>query len=318
MAVDLVVGQRQKLVRNYFTRNPRIAVREYAKVVIGIALIAIGESVAFLAVVGVLLLLWGIVGFARYGIHLLRTRPRATDAQMDNWKNEALIPIAERGARRLNVHPTELGSADDESGRLIFVGIPDFGEETSSVVKGKRGKDGVRRFSAYEVMVLYLSNWRLPVYTSILDMETGNFVTDETKEYNLSQVDGIETFSDRINQSSSSGGKKSAGDEADAVAVHWTRQQSITLVVSGRRVVDLLIGVATGQTVQIENVTEQSEADALIARLREHLRMHHHGAQQNATLGNVGHSAPDLQAGVGLELPPQSSPGPHGIGGRDE
>jgi hypothetical protein len=288
-------------------------------VIIGIALIVIGERVAFLAVAGVLILLWGIVGFARYGIHLLRTHPRAADAQLDNWKDEALIPIAERGARRLNVHPTELGSADDESGRLIFVGIPEFGEGASSIVKSKRGKDGVRRFSAYEVMVLYLSNWRLPVYTSILDMETGNFVTDETKEYNLSQVDGIETFSDRISQSNSrSNGKKPAEDEADAVAVHWTRRQSITLVVSGRRAVDLLIGVAAGQTVQIENVTEQSEADALIARLREHLRMHHHGVQQNATLGNVGSSALDLQAGVGLELPPQSSPGPHGIGEGDE
>jgi hypothetical protein len=237
---------------------------------------------------------------------------------MDSWKNEALVPIAERGARRLNVHPTELDSADDESGRLIFVGIPDFGEDTSSVVKGKRGKDGVRRFSAYEVMVLYLSNWRLPVYTSILDMETGNFVTDETKEYNLGQVDGIETFSDRINQSSSSGNKKSAGGDVDAVAVHWTRQQSITLVVSGRRVVDLLIGVATGQTIQIENVTEQSEVDALIARLREHLRMHHHGAQQNVALGTIGYSPPGLQTGLGLELPPQPSPGPHGIGIGDE
>lgn len=317
MAVELSASERQKRVRNYFTPDPRIRVRDYVKVAVGIVLIVAGASAAFFRIVGVLVLLWGIAGFALYGIRVLRRRPRATDQQIDQWKYDALAPIAERGSKRLNVHPTELEAADDEGGRLVFVGIPDFGEGTASVVKSKRGKDRVWRFSAYEVMVLYLSNWRLPVYTSILDMETGNFVTDETKEYNLSQVDGIETFSDRINKvSKGTGDKKSADDE---MVVHWTRQQSITLVVSGRRVVDLLIGVATSQSVQIENVTAQSEIDALIARLREHLRMHHHGAQRHHDgLGSLGQSPLGPPASLSLDLPPQSSPGSRGIGPGDD
>ena len=77
------------------------------------------------------------------------------------------------------------------------------------------------------------------------------------------------------------------------------------------------IGVAAGERVEIENVTPQSEIGGLIASLREHLRMHHHGAQQH-TLGSIENSPLGPQADLGLELPPQSPPDLHGIGAGDE
>lgn len=304
--------QRGDLVRKYFIPDPATPVFVYIKLAVGLLLFILGlASNGILAFLGFVILAWGGYGFIRYMMVVNRARPKATDAQMDAWLNEALLPIVMQGVQRLSVHPTELAYPPAENGqlgdehRLVFVGIPDL---ENFPYRRARGKDGQLRFSAYEIMVVFLSSWRMPVYECVLNMETGNTVTDATREYHLNQVDGVETVSDRVNvYRNDSTGQESATPGPSAIG-HVTRRQYVQLVVSGREAIRLQMAIADGDTARLEG-TPHSNADNLIATLREHLRQHHHGAQPGQP-GLTGSQPAQLgePSRLGFDLPPEAPP----------
>ncbi len=293
---------RVELVNKYFIPTPPDPVSEYVKLGIGGGLLLIGlvvgcgvggASGACLGVlpglIGVGLLISGIIGYLNYRGKLAAATPKATDAQMEAWLVEAVQPIVKAGYTRLNVHPTELGSGS-RAQYLVFRGIPDFGEVPYA---SARGRDRVMRFSAYKFVMVYLSDWRLPVYECILDVATGTTFVDSTKEYALNQVDGMETVSDRINVFNSAAGAPMHAPPPTTVMGHVTRVQIVRLVVSGRPVIRLLTGIAAGDAVQIEGVS-MSPIDGMISQLREHLR---------ARTGAAAHpGAPGLGGAVPQQL----------------
>ena len=304
--------QREDLVRKYFIPDPATPVFVYIKLAAGLLLFFLGlVSNGILAFLGFVILAWGGFGFFRYMREVNRARPKATDPQMDAWLNEALLPIVTQGVQRLSVHPTELAYPPTENGqlgdehRLVFVGIPELEDFP---YRRARGKDGQMRFSAYQIMVVFLSSWRMPVYECVLNMETGNTVTDATREYHLNQVDGVETVSDRVNvYRNVSTGQESATPGPSAIG-HVTRRQYVRLVVSGREAIRLQMAIADGDTARMEG-TSNSNADNLIATLREHLRQHHHGAQP-AQPGLTGNQPAQLggPSKLGFDLPPEAPP----------
>ena len=263
--------ERAKRVRNYFVEPPKVPLKDFAKAAAGLILILIGAHVPFLLLVGLAFLVWGGFGIVRYARDISGMRPKATDQEMDAWLAQALPPLVLEGGKRLNVHPTELAGSAEES-YLVFVGFPNIEE-----VKIKRGDDGKIRYSNYEILVVFLSNWRLPVYEVNYDIQHDITVSDNTKEYNLGQVDGIETFSDRINVLSVKDGGKQ-GPPSSGVIGHVTRAQMLSLMVSGNRAVTLVVGVTGSESVKIENAADSSMIDSGISRLREHLRAQHQGA----------------------------------------
>lgn len=305
--------ERAKRVRNYFAKPPKQPVREYVKAAFGLLLIIIGAHVAFLLVVGLLILAWGGIGIARYASKIAAARPKATDAEMDAWLEAALIPTAENGAKRLNMHPTELVGSMEES-RLIFAGFPNVPN-----VQIARGEDKKLRYSHYEILVVFLSNWRLPVYQVNYDMENDVAAYENTKEYNLGQVDGIETSNDRVNVLSvkSSSSKDDKQDVATtSVMGHVTTAQLLSLMVSGNRAVTLITGVTGKESVRVENVDDPSSIDRGISRLREHLRTRHQGASPSVAglPSSGGPSGLGAPAGLGLDLPPQAASRPDALG----
>jgi hypothetical protein len=305
--------ERARRVRNYFTIPPKPPIKDYVKAAVGLILILTGAHVAFLLVVGLAILVWGGVGIARYAYKVTTTRPKATGAEMDAWLEEALIPTAQTGAKRLNVHPTELvGSMEDS--RLIFVGFPNIEN-----VRIARGDDKKMRYSHYEILVVFLSNWRLPVYEVNYDMVNGFTVLENTKEYNLGQVDGIETSSDRVNVLSVESGNTKDGKQATQASTgaigHVTNAQILSLMVSGNRAVTLITGVADSESVRIENVDDPSRIDNGISRLREHLRVRHQGAYPaGAGLpGGGGPASLGAPPDLGLDLPSQRTSQPNAL-----
>jgi hypothetical protein len=294
--------------------RPKQPTKDYVKAALGLILVIVGAHVPFLLVIGLVILVWGGIGIARYAVKVAAARPKATGAEMDAWLEEALIPTAQTGAKRLNVHPTELvGSMEDS--RLIFVG---FLNEPN--VQIAWGEDKKLRSSHYEIVVVFLSNWRLPVYEVYYDMEHGFTVLENTKEYNLGQVDGIETSNDRVNVLSVESGKTKDGKQntqASTGAIgHVTNAQILSLMVSGNRAVTLITGVAGSESVRIENVDDPSKIDSGISRLREHLRVRHQGAYP-AGVGLPGGGGPaslGAPADLGLDLPPQAVSRPDGLG----
>jgi hypothetical protein len=293
--------ERAKRVRNYFAEPPKVPLKDFGKAALGLILIIVGAHLVFLLLIGLVILVWGGIGIARYAIKLAALRSKATGAEMDAWLDADLVPTAVTGARRLNIHPTELtGSVEDN--RLVFIGFPNI-----PGVRVRRGDDKKVRYSVYEILVVFLSNWRLPVYQVNYDMEDGVTVLENTKEYNLGQVDGIETSSDRINILSVESDKAKDGKEVESSGAvgHVTNAQILSLMVSGNRAVTLITGVTGSESVRIENVGDPSRIDSGISRLREHLRVPHQGAYP-AGVGMSG--GPGTPGDLGLDLPPQASP----------
>lgn len=333
--------ERIERVNKYFVPDPPGPARHYAKLSFGGALLIVallffiaGHAAACLGVVAaigaVVLLYKGLRGLVGYLRAVSLANPKATDAEMDAWLAEADNPIVQAGYQRLNIHPTELG-ANNRTPYLVFHGIP----ELFSVLpfSWKRGYDGVMRYSAYEVMVVYLSNWRLPVYECVLDLATGATIRDSTKEYALKQVDGMETVSDRVNVFNSqwrAGSTSAAGGVGGAPGTapigmpgpqsqvgHFTQRQIINLLVSGRVAVDLLLGIAPDETTVVQGVTPPSTVDGMISQLREHLRAHS-GAALPGNPGFIGGSPAFAAGGIdpGMLNPPppvaQQAPGSYG------
>lgn len=244
--------------------------------------------------------------YASYRGEYKRAVPRATDDQMDRWLQEALEPIVERGLVRLNIHPTELNQTlPTNKQRLVFVGIP-----SNTRYVAAWGADGKRRYSAYQILVVYLSAERMPIYECVYDMVTGTTFTDSTKEYGLDKVDGMQTSSDRVTVFAP---PMPGQPPSSAIGTH-TMQQFISLNVSGTTVVRLAIGIAANERVQIEQVVSfqgGSEIDMMISGLREHLRAARAGALgHRAGLQGITNAAgPGPHLGLpdqGLDLPPMS------------
>jgi len=299
-----VEAKREELAAKYFVKMPVTPTGAYAKFAIGAFALILGMATsAFFIVVGLGVLIWGAIGYAGYQGEYKRATPRATDRQMDRWLEKALEPIVERGLLRLNIHPTELNQTlPANKQRLVFVGIP-----SNAQYRSAWGVDGKRRYSAYQILVVYLSTERMPIYECVYDMVTGTTFTDGTKEYGLDKVDGMQTSSDRVTVFAP---PAPGQPPSSAVGTH-TMQQFISLNVSGSIVVRLAIGIAESERVQIEQVASfqgGSEVDMMISGLREHLRAARAGALgHQAGLQGPANAVSGAHLGlpeVGLDLPP--------------
>ncbi|MET7749933.1 hypothetical protein [Micromonospora sp. NPDC005367] len=229
--------------------------------------------------------------------------PRASDEQMDQWLEEGKGYAADAGRRRLNRHPGEVTLKWGEN-LLVFHGLP---PEVPYQIA--RGADGVLRASLYKVLVVYLSNYRLLTYESILDMRSGATVSDATKEYHLQSVDGLETASDRVNFFLPAGsqapppptpGQPMQPNQAaipittpGGDIVHVTGRQTLRLMVSGRPAIELVMGIAATDRLHIEGVSG-STTESMIHTLREYLRRHNGGIPGQGSLPGAVPPLPPL------------------------
>ena len=312
-------AQRPELVLKYFVKLPippnyrpwwigcGIAAGS-ALIGVLLLLLAAGSAAGKITAYGVILLLGGLGGMGysgywmftawseyRHGMRL--ATPRATDAQMDDWLRAAVDQAANNvGPRRLNITDDELSGGQGES-ILPFVGLPTDVDQHPYF--WAVGNDGEVRCSAYKILVAYLVDWRIATFECILDMFTGAFITDLAKEYNLQQVDGIETSSNRIAVVGTAAQDPLADEPMLAAPTHdsithVTSAQVLGLVVSGRTAVDLLMQFDIDGTVYQVGL-DDSPVDLFIARLRNHLRRHMGGGYQ---------VAPPPLSIPGLSVPP--------------
>jgi len=302
----------KKRVHNFFIPNPRQPRSAYVWLILGLlaVVLAIAAHNAFIAFMGLIGVIVGAVKFLRYLWTYWRGQPKATGQELDAWLHEKLQWLVNVGVNRLGVHPTELGprGMQGDDWYLVFVGIPDGDLVMARARLGVWrpdvflyigwGEDGQMRLSRYQIMIVYKSNYRMPVYQCTLDIASGATITDAAQEYKLSAVEGMQTFSDRINvQANKQGSQAPIADQA----LHFTTEQVIKLMVSGREAISMRTGIASSET---SNFMGVSQVDGLIAALREHLREHHFGVQGSLNPLAGGLPTPTgLPAGQTLGLP---------------
>lgn len=191
---------RQASVRRYFTPPPDFPriVKPAIAAVIGLFFILAGlGGSAPIAVVGLIVVAVAAIKatprIIRYNELRARSEPKPSDHQMDQWLADAFGPMIEAGFNRLDIARSEL--VNPAAGPLVVVGFPDT---PTGHFRLARGKDGQVRASHYDILAVYLTEWRLSTYQCVLDMETGAFVTDQTREFHYRDIVSVATSSDRV------------------------------------------------------------------------------------------------------------------------
>lgn len=127
----------------------------------------------------------------RYEEEYSRAEPKPSDEQMDKWLWESITRVKRRALKKLDLLPEQiLGNPGDP---IILVG-PSKGAQAAV------GKDGNLRFSHYEIVIIYLTNYHLAVYKATLDMATGEVLSESTQEYHYEDVVSVstETVNDQV------------------------------------------------------------------------------------------------------------------------
>lgn len=189
------------------------------------------------------------------------TEPKATDQEMDYWLGHDVSGVVGDGLARFALPAAARQQA------LVFVG-PAY----SASLVARRGLDLVTRFSSYQVLVAYLRDGRLSTYECQLDMISGNRSQWQTKEYPVSVVDGVETFSGNqrvnfVNEQPFIGSLM----YRPRTHVRTPDTQVVRVVVSGRVAVGIEMSIASANQKALGTLS-RAQLDAKAAQLRDYLR----------------------------------------------
>lgn len=166
---------KRELIRKYFKPFPRAEawVTVFGALVLfgGIAA-AVSPGIAE-AASGVIIAGIGTVGLVSYNKGL------PTDQQIDQWLEEDRQVTMKKALDRLGTLKEETLKDPLEMTKPVYWNVPGL---SNPDVRMKRGKDGLLRFSAWEVAIFNLTDKYLGVYKAVLSMMSGATLNDRTEE----------------------------------------------------------------------------------------------------------------------------------------
>lgn len=109
--------------------------------------------------------------------------PKPSDKEMDNWLEQDKRRLAEDAMKKLELVREQVLRPDEP---LVVIG-PQMPTYIAA------GKDGILRFSRYEMVIIYLTNYHLGAYTCNLDFITGLVESEQTQEYHYTDVVSVST-----------------------------------------------------------------------------------------------------------------------------
>jgi len=198
---------REKAVPKYFIETPKkpevpdvitdrvIAVVGGVLALVGVVLLSTGRVCSGLIglPLGGLLLLMGLSSnyaaekayaekLKEYEREYEKAEPKPSDAQMDEWLQEDRQRIRLEALKKLDLEPSQLIRKDP----IEVIGPADAANLAI-------GKDGVIRFSKYDIVVVFLTDYHLAVYQYTLDMAQGAQIAESTQEYHYKDVVSVAT-----------------------------------------------------------------------------------------------------------------------------
>lgn len=138
--------------------------------------------------IGFVMAVWGGIAFlsnqSKYKSAYNKSEPKPSDKQMDEW--------FEQDKRRLVIDAkNKLGLVDEKilnpNDPLVIVG-------PQSSAKFRVGDDEIVRFSAYEIVVIFLSDYHLGAYSCDFDFATALTTSEQTQEYHYTDVVSVATL----------------------------------------------------------------------------------------------------------------------------
>jgi hypothetical protein len=203
-----VVEPREKAVPKYFIKTPEkpeapnvnsnqaMMIGGAILVAIGVLLVLFGNQAACVGLLGLLgggVLLWQgyfkkssaqkayAEKLKKYEEQYQKAEPKPSDAQMDEW--------LQKDRERIRVEA--LKKLDLESSQVVREPIEVIGPANKADLA--LGKDNVIRFSKYDLVTVYLTDYHLAAYKCTLDMAHGTQTEESTQEYHYKDVVSVAT-----------------------------------------------------------------------------------------------------------------------------
>lgn len=110
--------------------------------------------------------------------------PKPSDAQIDEWFNQDKEKIISAAIDKLGLVLEKILNLDDP---LVVIG-------PKSSAKFRIGQDQNIRFSAYEIVVIYLTDYHLGAYSCGWDFVNGRSTSEQTQEYHYTDVVSVSTL----------------------------------------------------------------------------------------------------------------------------
>lgn len=109
--------------------------------------------------------------------------PKPSDEQMDQWMHDDIEKTIAEALRRLDME------SDDYRATPLLIGGPASLEET----RFAKGKDSKLRYSHFNILVIFLTEYHVASYQCDSSMEYGQILTDRTQEFPYKEVTNLGT-----------------------------------------------------------------------------------------------------------------------------
>jgi Leucine-rich repeat (LRR) protein len=270
---------RAEAVRKYFTTTPDKPVEpDYSsnknKMGVGGGLIVLA-LILFLSKQGLLVLLGIISGY--FGFKLLndgfstysrrkkdyekdyekyekdyeRAMPKPSDKEMDQWLENDIQKIVDESLKRLDLEH------DDYKSNPLWIGGPATGIKE---IKYAKGEDKKTRYSHFNILVVYLTEYHVATYQCHNEMYHGQTINDRTQEFPYKEITnlGTQTIKERIRL-------------LDDILDFESGMQEFTLATSGANVISVAYKFARNADSEGELVSIGGGEDT-IAAIRKKLK----------------------------------------------
>lgn len=128
--------------------------------------------------------------FIEYKEEFLKTEPKPSDSLMDKWLHQDLEEIKRDALQKLDINAEDIitpqGFNKHDSQAIVVVGP---GPKADLAI----GKDGVIRFSMYDILIVYLTKYHLAAYKCTLDLATRIRTQETTQEYAYKNIVSVST-----------------------------------------------------------------------------------------------------------------------------
>jgi hypothetical protein len=113
-----------------------------------------------------------------------KAEPKPTDSQMDQWLEEDINEIKKDALEKLDLNDEDMAHEPDDP--IMVIGP---GDKANIAI----GKDGIIRFSIYDILLVYLTEYHLAAYKCTLDFASKVRTYESTQEYHYTDVVSVST-----------------------------------------------------------------------------------------------------------------------------
>ena len=178
---------KRKMIRNYFKPFPKWTIW---LILIGVIAFLIGTKAgASVAVLGLLTLGTGVLGI------IIDQKGRPTDQQIDDWFKEDLERLQKKALDRLGTVEEELIKEPLIIYKPILCKVSGI---NSDEVMMKKGKDGLVRFSIWDIAIFHLTDKYVGCFHAVFNFLNGRTVNEQTEEFFYKDIVKVGTAQESV------------------------------------------------------------------------------------------------------------------------